>query len=88
MVDRTNSANADGDIETGYSDIWEVEMSTNDTTILAELSSSKALSQLLVLKKSDRMTVTATSANNVVTLTQGGLTNEALLIFAAGIKAT
>jgi hypothetical protein len=87
MVARTASSGAHGDIEVGYSDIWGVQMSTNDTTTLSELSASKAITTLTVIKKSDRSTVTATSANNIVTLTQAGLTNEDLLIFAAGVAA-
>jgi hypothetical protein len=87
MVARTPTSLKSDDIEVGYWEVLEAEVSTNDTVTLSNFKSSADPDQHLVLKKSDRSTVTHTVANNVITITQGALTNIDVIIFAAGVKA-
>ncbi len=83
-----NAINLRGsDIEVGRWDVYDVQVSTNDTITLAEYDTGSSLSQVLLFKKSDRSTVTQTSALNVITVTQAGLTNIDCLLFVAGVSA-
>ena len=88
MVARTPTSLKGADIQVGYWDVNEVQMSTNDTVTLPDYSASAGLVSVMVVKKSDMTTVTASYLNNVVTLTQAGLTNINLIIFVAGVKAS
>ena len=87
MVARTPTSLKNDDIEVGYWEVLEAEVSTNDTVTLSNFKNSAAPDQSLVLKKSDRSTVTHTAAYNVLTITQPTLTNVDVIIFAAGVKA-
>jgi len=87
MVARTPTSLKSDDIEVGYWEVLEAEVSTDDTVTLSNFKNSAAPDQVLVLKKSDRSTVTYTAANNVLTITDPPLTNVDVIIFAAGVKA-
>ncbi len=75
------------DIEVGIWNVYEVQVSFNDTITLAEFDTGQNLSQCLLFKKSDRSTVTQVNALNVITVTQAGLTNVDCLLFVAGASA-
>lgn len=87
MVNRIESHLKGYEIEVGRWDVYEAEVSTDDTITLEDYSSTQNLDQHIVIKKSDRSTVANTVAYNVITITQQGLTNVKILIFAAGIGA-
>ena len=86
MVVRTATQVRGDSIETGLWNVYEVEVSQADTIPLSDFDSSKALDQALLIKKSDRSTITTTIALNVVTVT-GVSANEPCLLFAAGVAA-
>ena len=86
MVARTPSQVRGDDIEVGRWDVYEVEVSLNDTVTAPDYSSAVALDQALLIKKSDRSTITTTKALNVVTVTGASL-NEPCLLFVAGVAA-
>jgi len=86
MVARTASQLKSDEIEVGAWVVYEVEVSTNDTITLSDFISSQALDQALLIKKSDRTSITRTIANNVITVTQVGITNVDCLLFVAGVE--
>jgi hypothetical protein len=87
VVVRTVTGVRGDDIEVGKWDVYEVQVSFNDTILLSDYSSGVNLDQALLIKKSDRTSITRTIANNVITVTQAGITNIDCLLFVAGVAA-
>jgi hypothetical protein len=86
MVVRTSTSLKSDDIEIGFWEVLEAEVSQNDTVTLSNFKDSAAPDQHLVVRKSDRSTVTHTISNNVITITHA-ITDVDVIIFAAGVKA-
>jgi len=87
MVSRDALNLRGSDIDVGRWDVYDVQVSTNDTINLSEYDTGQNLSQVRLFKKSDRSTVTTTDALNVITVFQVGLTNVDCLLFVAGVGA-
>ena len=87
MVARTPDVLKGDEIEVGIWNVYEVEVSTNDTIPCSEFDSSVALDIRTLVKKSDRTAVTTTVALNVITVTGAGLTNEKCILFVSGVSA-
>ena len=86
MVDRTELLSEIVDIEYYADAIYDVEMSTGDTTTLGDFVSSQNLKKAVLMKKGDGLELTCTVANNVVTCT-GAATNAACRLYVFGVKA-
>jgi hypothetical protein len=86
MVARIPISLKSDEIEVGFWEVLEAEVSQNDTVQLSNFKSSVALAQHVVCKKSDQSSVTHTVSNNVITITMA-VTNVDVIIFAAGSEA-
>jgi len=86
LVARTPTSLKSDDVEIGFWEVLEVEVSQNDTVTLSSFKNSATLDQTLVVKKSDRTAMTHTVSNNVITITDTG-TNIDVIVFACGVSA-
>lgn len=87
MVLRTLTGVRGDEIEVGKWDVYEVQVSWNDTMILADYNSGVNLDQALLIKKSDRTSISTSIALNVITVTLVGTLNVDCLLFVAGVAA-
>jgi len=62
--------------------VFEATVSTSDTITLDDMTT---INSAHLAKKSDGTEVTCTIATNVITVTQAGLTNVAIVGFAIGV---
>ena len=87
MVLRTVTGVRGDEIEVGKWNVYEVQVSWNDTMVLSDYSSGVNLDQALLIKKSDRTSISTSITNNVITVTLVGTLNVDCLLFVAGVAA-